>query len=495
MTLRDQAVGGMLWLGLGRVGSHLLDQVFAIILARLLLPQDFGIIALASVFTGFFTLFADMGLSAAIVQRRQIDDEYISTAFWGNVTVGVVLALLTFLGQEIIAGIAREPTVPIVLLVLSARFLLVGASVTQMAILSRGMRWRSVSGRYLIAVSAGGLCGVALALQGYGVWSLVGQTLTMTTVNTVLLWRGVRWRPRLVFSWEDFRDLWSFGGRILGSKLLSYGMRSVDNLLVGRYLGALALGFYALAYSVLLLPLTEINVVVNRVAFAAVSRLDDDRDRLRRGFLMATRYVGLISVPIMAGMSVIAPTFVDVLFGPKWHPAAPVIRILMVGGIAKVLSSFWSGVLQASGRPEVYLRWSAVALLVSVPAYAVGLRWGIIGVAWGYVIATYLLIPLLYRAVARVVGVTVKEYLGAIAGVMAAAGVMVAGTLLLGQWLDALQVRPVLRLLALILSGGILYGGAIYAVHRQIVTEFRVLVRNAHRVPGGLEGLTRGEVY
>jgi O-antigen/teichoic acid export membrane protein len=467
--IRAAAARGMLWLGAGRLSGQALDQLFALALARLLTPADFGLFALGSVFTSLFRIFAGMGFGRAIVQRAHVDNEYLSTAFWSNLAAGVVLFGVSIAAGEVIAIIAGTPAVVPVVIALSTRFIFAAGVVVQMAVLSRQMEFRSIAGRELLGAAAGGVVGVSIALAGGGVWSLVGQAVAMTGASTVLLWWAVPWRPAPVFSRAKFQDMWAFGWRVLASRSLQYLSRNMDNLLVGRFLGSAMLGYYALAYRILIFPLADVGVIVNRVAFAALSRLNEDRERLRDGYLEATRYVTLVIAPMMAGLALVAPWFLEAVFSPQWLPATTVLRILAVAGIAQGVVSIWPLVMQAAGRPELQLRWTLVAVCAYLPAFALGLRWGIEGVAAGYLVVTVLLTPLQMLYLRRIVPIRLAHVARALRPAMLGVGVMVAGMLPILRALAGTTWPVLIEFVILVGSGIVFYGATVWLTARREV--------------------------
>lgn len=477
--LRVLAMRGVLWIGGDQLGRRVLDQGFTIILARLLLPGDFGIIALAAVFTSLLRVFSNMGLGASIVQRREVDDEYLSTAFWANLAAGVILTGIAAAGGGLVARWVNEPIVAPVLLALSFRFLITAGGSTQLAIISRRMDYRALSLRAIAATFAGGLVGIGMAFGGLGVWSLVGQEIGMLVVGTMLLYRATGWRPLLRFSPEKFRDLWSFGGKLQLSSLFSYLVRNVDNLLVGRYLGSTALGFYALAYGVFLAPLNDVGLL-NRVMFSALSRLQDDETRLKRGFLRATEYATIVVLPIMVGLSLVAPLAVVVLFGSKWMPSVPVIRLLALAGFFQLMMTFGPTALQAVGRPDLRLQIAILSSVLYIPAFTLGLRWGIVGVAAGYLVATLIMFPIIFGFVSRVMGMRLGELWRTVRGSVIACIAMAAVVAPL-MWLleTRVSVSPIIALAFLVSIGAVVYGGVMWLVQPQGIRGLYQAVRDA----------------
>ncbi|MGQ0549336.1 MAG: lipopolysaccharide biosynthesis protein [Armatimonadota bacterium] len=479
--LRSLAIKGMLWLSGQRIGGRLLDQFFTIVMVRLLAPRDFGLLAMAAVFTGVLGLFTHSGISGAIVQRRDIDDRYLSTAFWANIALGCILMIVAVIASRFIGLFMREPLAGPIMVALSTRLVFDAAASTQAAWMSRRMLYRALSLRPLFATIVGGTIGMIMAFKGFGVWSLVGQQLGGSVAGAIALFYAGGFRPRLTFSWEQFKDLWSFGGPLFLSRLFGYAVRNTDNLLIGRYLGSMALGFYALAYSVFLVPVVDIGFPMTQVMFSTLSRLQDDADRLKRSFLLATRYITMIALPMMVGLSLVAPLLVAIVFGATWLPAGMVMSVLALAGFLQLMTALGPSALQAMGRTDLHMRWALLSVFLYLPAFAIGLRWGVVGVATGYLVATMVLTPIQWGFVARVIGVTVRDIWAAIFPSVVGCAVMTAVVLPARIALIERAVPKSVTLTVLVLLGVATYGGITWMTQRQALIK---LLRMLHETRG-----------
>ncbi|HEV8339862.1 MAG TPA: lipopolysaccharide biosynthesis protein [bacterium] len=481
--LKEQAVSGMLWSGGTRIGTQVLDQVFTVFLVRLLAPQDFGLIAMAAVFTSLLNVFADMGLARAVVQRETIDEEYLSTAFWANVVTALFLTAIGLAAAGPIARLYGEPLAGPVLAALSLRFLLVGGSATHVAVLTREMRFSALTTRSLVSSAVGGTVGVALALAGAGVWSLVAQALATFLSRTVLLWVVTTWRPRWRFSWQKARDLWSFGGHLLGARIFSYVIKQSDNFVIGRALGAAMLGYYAFAYALFLAPLMDISGIVGRVTLAAFSRLQRDVGRLRRGFNETSTYISLFALPVLIGFFLVTPDLVTIVFGPKWLPAVPPLRLLLIAGLLQSHANLWQTMFQVMNKPQWVLAWGIISACVYVPAFLVGLRWGIVGVAAGYLASTLLLVPFQLRQVQRLLGFRLWEYFEGSIPLLGASVVMAAAILLSQRLIPGEGTAGAVRLALSMTAGGAGYLGTVFLLRRDLLASLLRILTRLRRAP------------
>lgn len=475
--VRSLAAKGMLWLGAGRISGRAVDQIFSLALARLLSPADWGLFALAAVFTSLFRIFSDMSLGRAIVQRGTADDEYLSTAFWGSLAAGVFLFLLSVAAGGVIGVVSGQAIVGPMVAVLATRFVFAAGTAVQQAVLVRTLAFRIVASRGLVGAVLGGCVGIVMALTGAGVWSLVGQAVGTELAIAILFWTTIPWRPKRVFSREKFKHLWSFSGKLMAARMLVYLIRNVDNLLIGRFLGAASLGFYALAYKVLMFPLSDVSSIVNSVAFAALSRLQENARHVREGYLQATSAVALLLMPVMAGLAVVAPWFIEVVFSAKWLPATVVLQILTAAGAVQAITSVGNPVLQAAGRTDLQLRWSMIAAVQYLTAFVIGLRWGIEGVAGGYLVVSVLQLPIQVAYVQQVAPTGTRDFFKAVRPALVGVLVMLAGLLPLRRLLTGAPYHVAVELAVMVVVGGALYSATVWVVAQHQVRSVMRAVR------------------
>jgi O-antigen/teichoic acid export membrane protein len=314
------------------------------------------------------------------------------------------------------------------------------------------MDFKSLELRLMSGTTVGAIVGITVAALGYGAWAIIGQQLAVAFTSTILLWRFSKWRPRLTYSFGTLRRIGGFSGNVFGTRVLFYLNRNADNLLIGKFLGTGALGVYALAYNVMLAPLSRISAPLVEVLFPAFSRMQNDRERLAQVWLKVTRLVGAVTIPALLGMIAVAPEFVSVVFGSRWESATPVIQTLAWVGLLQSLQGQNSAILLACDRTSVLLRYSVVALVASLIAFLGGLHWGIEGVAVGYAISSTLVEPYYTWVTARVLGLSLRTTLKNLAGLFQAGALMfvaviAARAVLPAEWPDGV------RLIVLVLVG------------------------------------------
>jgi len=424
--LKQKVLRSAGWLGAEQVYTQVLSILLTGILARLLSPEAFGLVGMVVVFTAFLELFQEVGLGAAVVQRKEVTDEQLSTVFAVTAGLGAALSLLTFGLAPAVAAFYREPRLTLVARLLGLNFLIGSLVSVHGALLRRALDFRKlVLLRMGVSVFSGGV-GIALAVAGFGVYALVLRSLCSNVLTVGTMWLIVPWRPRAWPRLGSIRGLLRFGGNVTGFSILNYIGRNADRLLIGRFLGPAALGIYAFAYNIMLLPLRRVVWVIAQPAFAAMSAVQDDAARVRRGFLQLTRFIAFLSLPAMLGIFVVAPEAVNVVLGEKWRRGIFVIRVLALTGALQSVTSGVGLLFRSRGRPDIQFRFQLFATPAVLGAFALGMRWEIEGVAVCYSLAQALLVPVMCYLGFRLVGLSFWRYMRAIGGPLVAALAMAA---------------------------------------------------------------------
>jgi O-antigen/teichoic acid export membrane protein len=475
-SVRARVLTGVAWKAGSAVTLQLSRAITSIILARLLLPSQYGLASMALVASSLVFVFADVGLGAALVQRREVTEADRSTVFWISVFVGSLLTAVGILCSGYVADFYGRSAVGPLFAVFSISFVLTAISSTHIAMFTREMDFRSLELRQIISYLAGAAVGISAAATGAGAWAIIFQQLTISAVGTALLLAFQRWRPRLVFSRASLRSLGGFGGNVFGTRLLFYCNRNADNILIGRFLGAGPLGAYTIAYNVMLLPFSQLAGPLQEVLFPAFARVQADSARVGSMWLRANRVVGSITIPAFLGLAVVAPDFVEVLLGNRWRGAIRVMQILCFVGLLQSVQRMNSSVLEARDRTGVLLRFSVVSFAVSITSFALGLHWGIVGVATAYLIANLVLQPYYARLACRAVELRLRDFVLALTRATEAAIVMAVVVYLAREALISAQSGAAVRLIVLIAMGFVVYLPLLLLRDRALRTELRELV-------------------
>ena len=386
-NLRRSSVRGASMVSASRAGSLVLRFGSTAILARILAPEDYGLVAMTAVVSGFFGMFMDVGLTAATIQREQISHRQISTLFWVNVSLGLLIAVIVGCLAPWVADFYDEPRVTAITRALSATFVLGGLAVQHQALLRRHMRFKDLAINDVLSTVVGIAAGIAMAAAGCGYWSLVGITVATAAAKLIGLWLTLRWIPGPPRRGTGVMPMLKFGGDILGFGIVNYFSRQADTILIGRFFGPLPLAHYEKAYSLLLVPITQINAPLSSVAVPALSRSRSEPAKFSRFYLSVIKIVCSLGIPLVAGIAIFADQVVLLWLGKDWSESADLFRLLavaaVIGGISNPL-----GWLQISlGQTRKYRILGIANSAVIVLSFFLGLPFGPEGVAAAYSIA------------------------------------------------------------------------------------------------------------
>ena len=408
--VRSRASRGIGWSSLQQIANNGMAFVTYGLLARLLPPRDFGLLAFATVFIAFFQLFVDQGIADAVVQRAETRPGHFSAAFWFNLAISTLLGAALCLGAGLISALVHEPGLVGILRGLAPLLVLSALGGIHASVLKRRLEFKLLAIQNLVCTMAGGVAAIICAFAGCGVWSLVIQQLTYSALAAIMLWCSEPWRPGK-FATADLKDLAPFAVHITSSAFLDFFNRRSDDFLIGCFLGPVVLGYYSLAYRLLLTFTRLINSPFNAVAFSAFSRLQGDEAQLRRFFGHLTRLTGAIAFPVFLGLAAIAPEFLSALFGPRWEIAAPVFRILCAVGVLHSIAFLHGALLRAAGRAGWQMWFTLAGALTNVIGFYFFVRLGVLYVAGWYVASAYLWLAVDLGMIRSVLGHSTLSYL------------------------------------------------------------------------------------
>lgn len=372
------------WAVAQQVGRQSANYVVFVLLALLLTPRDFGVVSLAASWIAFLSVFGELGFGAALVQRPKLEPGHLSTTFALNIGAGAVLTLLGVATAEPLARFFHTPEAAPVFLALSFGFLLNAPGLSQAALAQRELRFRDLALRDTVAALMGGAVGIVLALTGWGVWSLVAQTLTTTTTGTALLWRISPWRPRRSeVSMERARELWGYSSRIFWFSVFKYFAQNGDRLLVGYLAGPVALGVYAFAFRLVVSPVATLSGAIGNYLFPRFARLQQDRAAVSAVYLRATGALETAVLPPLALAAVIAPLAIPLLFGARWADAAVLVQLFASVAGAQLMISPVGQLMKALDRPGWLFAWSVFFTGLTLGLILAGSGGGLWGIGVG----------------------------------------------------------------------------------------------------------------
>jgi len=410
--LAVRATRGMIWSSFSLFTRQITQLIVTIILMRLLEPADFGLVELAGIFNSIIFIVTDLGIGSAIIQRKDLSDEQLDTIYWLNIGVGLAIFVLIALAlSPLVARLYNLPALRPVMIVASLPLLIGPWGGPQRQLIQRNMRFTRLAALDITSAFAGAALSIGMALSGFGVWSIVFGPVLSSLIGVILVWPLTSWRPELRFRPRAIGEIMRFGSGIVGFNLVNYLGANIDFLVIGRTLGQTSLGLYTFAFDWGTITYNRITPFIGQVMFPTFASIQDDDARLRRGYLRLLTYVGLISFPAMTGLIVVAPEFVQVVF-PKYTAAITPLRILCLVGMVYSVNTFSGSIIMSKGKSVLLFRISWVRLFGFGLAVAIGVQFGLVGVAiadliyssvtiWFFQWITGRLIDLPLRAVAR----------------------------------------------------------------------------------------------
>lgn len=455
-NLGGKAVRSVAWLSAGQLGRQILAFSTNLVLARLLVPDDFGLFGMTYVAAEIAQVFISFGLGATIVQRQVTSANVLTTCFWFNVAIGIVAGLGLVACGPLLSTYFQRAEVNSLVMPLAINMVVAGASVVPQALLTQRLQFRDMTIAQIVGSVSASIGALLLAWAGVGVWALAAQPLIGNTVTCAMMMRQGRWLPGLKPALRHLEGMVSLSLNLLGSNLVSTAGRNLHTFVIGRYLGAAPLGAYGLASGLTGTVLFQITSVIVRVLFPTLSLLKAEPERLSSAWLKANAAVALTTIPIMAGAAAMAPDVVHVLFGPQWEAAIDVLRILCVAMAVQSALTTTGTVLLTYGRGDLLLKTSIATAVLSGAAYWIGtVTGGLTGAAWAFLVVCVLTHLWMAALACREVGMPLSRLLGQLLAPALCSAGMALVMVLLSQWLHGWL--PLTRLLACTAAGALTY--------------------------------------
>ena len=390
MQRKGNVVSNFIWRFAERCGAQLVTFIVSIILARILAPEDYGTIALVTVFTTILQVFVDSGLGTALIQKKNPDDLDFSSVFYFNFVVCFVLYAGMFVAAPFIAKFYGDTTLTPIIRVISLTIVISGVKGIQQAYVSKNMLFK----RFFFSTIGGTIfsafLGIGLAKAGYGVWALVAQQLSNTTVDTIILWITVRWRPRKAFSWKRLKSLLSFGWKLLVSSLLDTCYNNLRNLIIGKMYSASDLAFYNQGDKFPKLIVTNINTSIDSVLLPTMSSAQDDRERVKNMTRRAIKTSTYVMAPLMMGLAFCATPIVKLVLTDKWLPCVPFLRIFCITYMFWPVHTANLNAINAMGRSDWFLRLEIIKKIMGIAILLSTMWFGVMAMAYSLLLSSVL---------------------------------------------------------------------------------------------------------
>lgn len=391
-SLKKKTVSGLFWSFLDLLANQGIRFIIQIVLARLLVPQDFGIIGMITVFIAVSQSIIDSGFSNSLIREKNSSQEDYSTVFYFNLLTAVILYIGLFFLANSISIFFKEPKLASILRVLAIVLIINSFGLIQRTILIKKIDFRTQTKISIISSIVSGIIAILLAYLGFGVWSLVIQTILMQFIQSLLLSLSNRWFPSLVFSMDSFKRLFGFGWKLLVAGLINTLYNNIYYLIIGKSFSAVNLGYYTNAQKLRDTASQSISTSVQKVGYPVLSSIKEDEDKLRDGYKKIIKTSVYITFPLMIGLAAVANPLIRLLFGPKWINSIQYFQVLCLSGMLYPLHSINLGILQVKGRSDLFLGLEIIKKVIGLLSIAIVMffKLGIMGLVWALVINSYI---------------------------------------------------------------------------------------------------------
>ncbi|WP_278623840.1 lipopolysaccharide biosynthesis protein [Parabacteroides gordonii] len=410
-SIKHQAVKGVMWSAVERFSVQGIQFVLTIIIARLVLPSDYGLIAMLSIFLAIAQVFVDSGFSNALIQKKDRTETDFSTVFYFNIFISVISYLLLYFSAPYIASFYKEPDLSSVTRWIGLTIIISSLSIVQRAKLTINIDFKKQAKASLTAVLISGIIGIILAYKDWGVWALVVQSLSNSLLSTILLWTFTKWTPLFVFSTESFKVLFSFGSKLLLSGLLHTIYVNLYSLVIGRKYSSMDVGFYNRAYQFACFPSISIVGIINRVIFPIQCEIQNDKERLKSSFIKYLRMSCFIVFPLMTTLAILSKQLTLLILTEKWLPTAELLSILCFAYMWYPIMFVNNQILNVKGHSDYYLYAEIIKKIVAIIILLITLPFGVKALCWGLVIYNFLDITIIIYYSKKVISTGYLEQL------------------------------------------------------------------------------------
>jgi len=391
--IKSKSINGGISTTANQIASFGLNLISTFVLARILLPSDFGLIGMVTAFTGFAEIIKDVGLSMAVIQKENITHYQVSNLFWVNVVICLSIAFIFVLVSPLIVSLYHhDARIYPILFSYSIGIFISGFSIQHMALLNRKMMFSHLAKGSILATILSVVFGISAGILGLGYWSIVILNLSLIIFNTLFIWILCNWRPSWPKSGHKIDDLLHFGAAVSGFNIASYISRNSDNILIGKYIGSAAVGLYSKAYQLLMMPINQIRNPLMAVAISAMSALKTDSRRYVTYYRKYVFLLAFFSMPLVAYLAIFANELILIVLGERWLACVPIFRVLAIAGFIQPVSSSGGLVMMSQGHARKYFIIGCVSSLITVLGFIIGIHWGVIGTVIAFTVTAYLIL-------------------------------------------------------------------------------------------------------
>ena len=390
MVSNNKVMSNLIWRFFERVGAQIVTFIVSLVLARILMPEDYGIVSLIMVFTTILQVFVDSGLGNALIQKKDTDDIDYSTVFYANIVFCVVLYSIMFIGAPLIAKLYNNSDLTIYIRVLSITILISGVKNVQQAYVSKNMLFKKFFFATLGGTITAAVIGIAMALNGFGVWALIAQQLINLSIDTIMLWFTVKWRPKAVFSFERLKKLYSYGWKLLCASVLDTLYNNCRQLIIGVLYSDKDLAFYNKGKLFPEVIVSNVNTSIDSVLLPAMSEVQDEKTKIKSATRRAITVSTYVMAPLMMGLAFVAPALIELILTAKWLPCVPYLQIFCVTYMFYPIHTANLNAIKAMGRSDLFLKLEAIKKAIGLVLVVATMWFGVMVMAYSLIAVSFI---------------------------------------------------------------------------------------------------------
>lgn len=472
-SLKQKTVKGVIWSCVERFSVQGIQFLIMIIMARLLSPEEYGLIGMVAIFLAISQSLIDSGFSQALIRKLDRTNVDNSTVFYFNIVVSAILYLILFLAAPFVAEFYNQPELKSVMRVICLGVIFNSLAVVQRALFTAKIDFKSQAKASLSAAIFSGVVGIVMAYGGYGVWALVAQQLLNLFINTLLLWIFSSWRPLAVFSWQSFHELFSFGSKMLASGLLDTLYRNIYPIVIGKLFSASSLGHYTRAHQFSEFPSQNINGIIQRVTYPILCELQHDDKRLENIYRRFLKLSAFIVFPMMVGLSSVSHPFINVVLGSQWKFCGQLLQIICFSMMWYPIHAINLNLLQVKGRSDLFLRLEIIKKILGVSMLCATAPFGLVVMCYGQIVSSLIALIINTYYTGKLINVGFFRQMRDLFPIILLSLTMFAVVLLLNH----LITDDIIRLIVGVLVGAIIYSGGSYIFKFKELDELISLIR------------------
>lgn len=476
---KDNSIkNGLSWIVSGHIANLVISTLLSVLLARLLEPGDYGLVAMVMIFTGYANLLINFGFGAALIQKKHLSEKDSSSVFWLSFLIGLILSIIIFLLSDVLANFYNEPRLIDITKVISVVYIFSSLNTVPNAILTRDLKFKTISSRNVLSSLISGVLAITLAINGFSYWSLVFQSVSNTLIGLMFIWISSKWIPKKIFSFDSIKELSKFSISLFSINSLGYVTKNLDNFLVGKFIGKAQLGLYSKSFSFITIPNKTITQTLVKFFFPYFSRIQDDEKKIGELYLEIQSVVFFIMLPILSIVSTSSDEFTIVIFGAKWLGLSPLIKIFCYMSMASILNRVASSIFMSKGRSRLIWQMGGIHSFIIIMLIVFGFYWGLIGVAILRTIAEFInLIITFYYINKTLIEVTMKKQVLNLMPYLVSVSFLIVGLYLIKKPLLTFTSSSLVVLITNIIVGGVIYLVSIAIIDKNIYKRFISYIR------------------